>query len=204
MLFLTLLAGLAAAAPTQQDVFRRDTSAAAIIAAIMPSSTSCDGAAYPADCATNVEAAPYFISAMQSYNITSSAQMAGVLALVAYESGELKYRHNVYPGTPGQGTSNMQSLAYNTLYATAHAELAAGLTAAAGDPNSILALVTPDAYNFGSGPWFLATQCSDDVRTQLATGTDAGFTAYMGCVGVDLSESGRLTYWHTALTAFGL
>ncbi len=71
------------------------------------------------------------------------------------------------------------------------------------DPVATLALVTPDTYNFGSGPWWLMTQCTSDVQKQLATGTDAGFTAYLGCIGVSATAD-RMAYWNRAKKAWGL
>ncbi|OAA62730.1 hypothetical protein SPI_04270 [Niveomyces insectorum RCEF 264] len=204
--FFALAAARPAPAPL---VFKRAgaTSAVDIVTAIMPSTTSCAGAAFPAECATADQAAPYLVGAMAQYGLYDAAVIAGVLALTAYESGELKFRHNINPGTPGKGTSNMQMLHFNEAYAASIPALATGLAAvqaAGSDPDAVLALVTADAYNFGSGAWFLATQCGADVRTQLAAGTDAGFAAYMGCVGTDITEPGRLEYWHAALSAFGL
>lgn len=184
-------------------IFSRDVTAASLIGTIMPKSLSCDGADYPDQCATNVEAAPYFISAMVQWGITSAPEIAGVLALTALESGELRYRHSEFPVVAGKGTSNMQSPDFNAKYAAAIPALASGVAAANGDPDAVLALLTVDEYNFGSAAWFLSSQCTSDVRTQLQTGTDAGFTAYMGCVGAAMTDE-RLQYWHTAQSAFGL
>lgn len=199
-LLALLSCGLAAAAPSSHNaLFRRDILAADIIAQIMPTSTSC--AAANTGCATNVQAAPHFIEALYNYGLTHPAEIAGVLALTGFESGDLRYRSRA--DVAGQGTSNMQQITFNTKYAASFPELSAGLTAAGSDPNAILALVTPDKYNFGSGAWFLATQCSDDVRTQLQAGTDTGFAAYMTCVGVQATDE-RLAYWHRAQAAFSL
>lgn len=194
---------LASALPMAHPILRRQETAADLIGALMPKSLSCAGADFPGECATNVDAAPFFIAGMLKYGVYHPAEIAGVLALVALESDQLRYRHNISPGRPGQGTSNMQLIDFNTLYAKSLPELSAGLDAAGGDPNAILALVTPNQYNFASGPWFLATQCSADVRAQLQTGTDAGFTAYMGCVKAEMTQD-RLDFWHTAQGLFGL
>ncbi|CAK7235969.1 hypothetical protein SCUCBS95973_009445 [Sporothrix curviconia] len=206
LLFLiSLCSSLAAAMPMPEAThhfFRRDSSAASMIGAIMPTSSSCDGALYPDQCYTNVQAAPFFIAAMQTYQIVNAAEIAAVLALTGYESGDLKYRHSEFPVVAGKGTSNMQSPTYNQMYAASVPALASGVAAANGDPDAVLTLLTVDEYNFASGAWFLTSQCAS-IRSQLQANTDAGFTAYMGCVGTAINDD-RLDYWHRAQAAFGL
>lgn len=207
-----ILTGLVASAPLPSlapFLFARESSAVSMIETIMPKSTSCPSGLQ--GCATAEQAAPYLIQAFQTYNLQSSGQIAGVLALIGYESNDLEYRQNVDPGRPGQGTANMQMASYNLMYAQsipalkADADAIGTSTAAMSDAqlNDVLALVTVDEYNFASGAWFLATQCSQDVRNELATGTTAGFTAYMDCVGVS-ATSDRTAYWTRAQEAFGL
>lgn len=202
-----LLTGTAIAAPlaNTQKVEARESSAASIIAAIAPTSSSCSGGT--SDCRTADQAAPYLISAMQQYGVTSPAEIAGILSLMAYESGDFKYKTNVSPGRPGQGTANMQMFQYNLEYAQSisalSAEVAALGTITTDDQmNSLRALVIDDEYNFGSGPWFYTTKCAS-ARSALQQGTDAGFAAYMSCVGVTV-DSGRSAYWTRAKQAFGL
>lgn len=206
ILFTALCSSLVAALPTPHTdlhhLFRRETSAAAIIGAIMPHSLSCDGASYPDQCATNVQAAPYLIDAMTTYGVTSAPEIAAILALIAVESGELQYRHSEFPPIAGKGTSNMQSPTFNAAYAASIPALASGVAAANGDPDAVLALLTVDAYNFASGAWFLTSQCAS-IRSQLQGNTDAGFIAYMGCVEAPMTTA-RLDYWHTAQAAFDL
>lgn len=95
----------------------------------------------------------------------------------------------------------MQMVSFNREYASSIPELAGKVAGASDD--AVLALVTPDEYNFGSAPWFLTTKCTDDQRKQLQAGTDAGFQAYMACVGVEAGED-RLAYWARAKEAFNL
>jgi hypothetical protein len=71
-------------------------------------------------------------------------------------------------------------------------------------PVEVLAMVTPDEHNFGSAAWFLTTKCTADVRASLKTGTDAGWTAYNQCIGVDGSLPDRMAYWTRAKKAFNL
>ncbi len=206
LLLLLPFGGLAVGAPTpdQPQLAPRAASAAAIIAQIMPSSNTCAGAQFADECRTADQAAPFLIAAMQQYGVYAPGEIAGVLSLVGYESVDMKFKHNVSPGRPGQGTSNMQQIQYNTKYAASIPALAAGLAAAGtSSPDAVLALVTPDQYNFGSAPWFLATQCPAATRAALAAGTGAGFQAYTQCVGVDAAGD-RLAYWTRAKAAFGL
>ncbi|KAI0429394.1 hypothetical protein F5Y09DRAFT_310428 [Xylaria sp. FL1042] len=187
-------------------VSRAPKTAAQLIGEVSPNSkTACPKD--NADCRTNEDAAGPFIKAMKDYELVSAGQIAAVLALTAFESGDYRYKHNVYPGRPGQGTSNMQMIDYNVQYANSFPELkdkvaAIGTLDSDDKKNQLLALVTDDAYNFGSGPWFLTTQCKD-VVPQLAAGTDEAFTAYMQCIGVS-ATSDRMAYWTRAKTAFGL
>ncbi|KAG6021009.1 hypothetical protein E4U41_002636, partial [Claviceps citrina] len=67
----------------------------------------------------------------------------------------------------------------------------------------ILGLVQPDEYNFGSGPWFLVTQCGPEVREKLRASADEGWAAYMKCVGVEASPE-RTAYFERAKRAFGI
>ncbi|KAK8085620.1 hypothetical protein PG997_006891 [Apiospora hydei] len=196
-----LLAGLAAASPIE----RRGGSAVDMVLAIAPGSKSCDGSA---DCRTAQQAAPFMIQSFQDYKVYAAGQIAGVLALMAYESGDFKYKHNVSPGRPGQGTANMQMYPNNVKYAASIPDLktkAASFTDNSPDAqkNELLAMVTDDKYNFGSGAWYLMTQCDSATQQALAKGDDAGFAAYMKCVGVTVTDD-RNAYWQRAKKAFSL
>ncbi|KAI1185945.1 hypothetical protein F5B17DRAFT_405859 [Nemania serpens] len=196
------LAGLTAAVPLAT---RQAKTAADIIGEISPNSLTCADAA---ECRTNVQVAPFFVKAMSQYGLGSPGQIAAVLALTAFESVDYKYKHNISPGRPGQGTSNMQMINYNTEYAQSIPELkdkvaAIGAATTPDAQNQILALVTDDQYNFGSGPWFLKNKCTPDVVAGLEKGTDDAFAAYMACVGVTVTGE-RSAYWSRAKTAFGL
>ncbi|KAK3945255.1 hypothetical protein QBC46DRAFT_371715 [Diplogelasinospora grovesii] len=168
------------------------------IEAIMPTSTTCAGAAFPDECRTAAQAAPFIIKAMTGFSLP---EIAAMLANIGYESDEMKFKHNVSPGRPGQGTSNMMLAKWVSPYAAS----IFGAGAIAGkSPDDILAMVTPDEYNFGSAPWFLTQQCGAAVRSALSAGTDAGWAAYMTCLDVDGSDPARLAYWTRAKSAFGL
>lgn len=108
----------------------------------------------------------------------------------------------------------MQMANFNLMYAASIPELKAPLaaittatsvTGLSDDKlNAIRALVLPDAYSWGSGPWFYTTQCSKDVQASVQTGTLAGWNAFLGCVGVTDTDGTRTAKWSAALKAFGL
>ncbi|KAI0889418.1 uncharacterized protein GGS22DRAFT_184995 [Annulohypoxylon maeteangense] len=202
-----LMAGQAIAAPAPSAPLqtRDGKTAAQIVAEIAPDSKTC---ASSTECRTADQAGPLLADAMVKYGVYSAGQIAGIIALTAFESVNYKYSHNVSPGRPGQGTSNMQMFNYNLMYAQSISALkgkVSGVDANAADAkkNEVLALVNTDEYNFGSGPWFFTTQCTKDVQSALAKGDDAGFSAYMGCVGVSVTDE-RKAYWTRAKAAFGL
>ncbi|KAK4188343.1 hypothetical protein QBC35DRAFT_382802 [Podospora australis] len=171
---------------------------AAAIKAIMPSSNTCSGAQVPDDCRTADQAAPFIV---KSYADFSPGELAGVLALMGLESVDFKFKHNVSPGRPGQGTANMMMPNFVSQYA---ASIFGEQAVAGQSPDAILSMVTVDEHNFGSAGWFLKTFCEPGIQDSLKTGTDAGFQAYMGCVGVDGNDSTRLEYWNRAKAAFNL
>ncbi|KGQ09585.1 hypothetical protein BB8028_0004g05390 [Beauveria bassiana] len=187
-----------------------DAADAAKVKLIAPGSKSCPESL--PDCRTADQAAPFIFRSMSQYNLSSDNEIAAVIALMAFESGDFHYKHNAFPppGNPGQGTANMQSPAFNLLYAksldgvkekVADVETVEGLEPKKLD--EILALVTPDEYNFGSGPWFLVTQCPATVRDELKEDIDCGFESYMACVGVKVTDD-RKAYLTRAKEAFGL
>jgi hypothetical protein len=99
LLPVAVFGSLATAAPL---ISIREATAASLIAAIMPTSNSCDGAQFPDDCRTADQAAPFLIDAMQKYSVYSVGEIAGVLSLIGFESVDMKFKHNVSPGRPGQ------------------------------------------------------------------------------------------------------
>ncbi|KAH8158355.1 hypothetical protein CIB48_g9892 [Xylaria polymorpha] len=201
------LAGVTTAAPLAT---RDSPSAADIILQIAPDSGKC---ASEGECRTNVQVGPLIAQSAAQYKLDHAAPIAAMLALTAFESVNYEYNTN-QAGTPGQGTSNMQMYSYNLLYAQSIPALkdkldaigtadALKATTDIGMMNAVRALVTTDDYNFGSGPWFLTTRCKPDVIDQLKATPDAGFEAYMACVGVTVTPA-RQAYWTRAKQAFGL
>ncbi|OJJ43786.1 hypothetical protein ASPZODRAFT_28057 [Penicilliopsis zonata CBS 506.65] len=185
------------------------TAAASITASqletIAPTSNTCDNPPAAGECATADQAAPYINAAFEQYNVTSPAEQAAVLSLIAFETLDFKYSKNHFPGVPGQGTRNMQSPAFNSKYAASIPALAGNLSSVSSDPVAVLNLLLADEnYDFGSGAWFLTTQCSAEQRTQLATGSQAGWEEYISsCVGTTVTDA-RKAYWDRAVSVLGV
>lgn len=99
----------------------------------------------------------------------------------------------------------MQSPAFNSQYAASLPGIADQVVSLASDPVGLLdVLLSDEEYDFGSGAWFLTTQCSPDVRTQLQSGSEAGWASFVsGCVGTDANEE-RKAYWMRATQALGV
>lgn len=172
---------------------------------ISPASKSCTDAPMTGECVTAQQAAPYISQSFKTYNVTSRAEQAAVISLMAFESGDFKYNRNHFPGVAGQGTRNMQSPTYNVKYAFSLPLLTSQLSHVSDEPAGILSLLLSDGeYDFGSGAWFLTTQCSDEVREALRTGSESGWASYLGeCVGTSVTDA-RRDYWNRALTALGV
>ena len=73
---------------------------------IAPKSTSCDGAEFKDECATADEAASAISASFKRYRVTSRAEQAAIIGLVAFESGEFKYNRSHFPkpGVEGKGS----------------------------------------------------------------------------------------------------
>jgi hypothetical protein len=179
---------------------------AQIIEHIAPDSASCDGKSD--ECRTAEQAAPFIFDSFCQYGLQHPNQIAAVIALMALESGEFAYKRNAFPGRPGQGTANMQMPPFNLKYAKSLEDVrdqVANVTSTDGLPDAeldrILDLVTVDEHNFGSGAWFLRSECPDTVVAALEADIDNGFEQYMACVGVEVGEE-RLAYLTKAKEAF--
>ena len=126
--------------------------------------------------------------------------------MMAFETGDFKYNVNIFPGRPGQGTRNMQSAKFNEQYAQSIPALSAKVAAAKGtsNPNAIRDLLTAnDDLDFGSAAWFLKTQCAPDVIKGLASGTLAGWQAYVK-VCVDTDPIPRQAHYERAMKALSV
>ncbi|KAF2788424.1 hypothetical protein K505DRAFT_218239, partial [Melanomma pulvis-pyrius CBS 109.77] len=154
--------------------------------AIAPATASCDGAEFPDECADAATAAVSISKSFDTYKITSVGEQAAIVSIMLFESGNFKYNKNHFPGVPGQGTRNMQSPAFNEMYAKA-----IGVTDPMADNDS----------SFGSAAWFVSTQCSPEVRKGLEAGTQEGYDAYLTqCVGTTVTPE-RDAGWTATIAA---
>lgn len=100
---------------------------------------------------------------------------------------------------------NMQSPSFNKKYASSLPALKDKLPSVTNSPADLLDLLRSDgAMDFGSGAWFLTTQCSKEVRAALADGSETGWQRYISdCVGTSVTEE-RKAYWERAVKALGV
>jgi hypothetical protein len=202
------LTAMAAPIPDECDDEVSNTAAltAANLIAISPKTASCDGAPFPEECADATTAATALNQAFETYKITTKGEQAAIIAYELFESGDFKYKTNHFPapGKPGQGTRMMAMPNYVKLYATdvAGAEAVAQAEAKSGDAglNAVLALVNgDDEKSFGSGAWFVSTQCSADVRAGLVAETEDGWHKFLTeCVETE-ADTSRDPAWVAAI-----
>ena len=102
---LCILPLLAGAAPAGRIHVRDASITAEQIETIAPTSNSCDNPPAVGECATAAQAAPNIAKSFDTYSITSRAEQAAVIGLMAFESGDFKYNKNHFPGVPGQGST---------------------------------------------------------------------------------------------------
>lgn len=174
---------------------------------IMPSANSCStpaASAGPNECATAAQAIGPLISSFQRYKITSAGEQAAILGWIALESAEMKYNINHFPGNPGQGTRVMLMPPYISKYVASMPEMNSEAAQAGNDPVKMLQLVLDDGHSFGAGPWFVSSQCSAQVRSGLASGTEEGWNAWITtCVGTTVTDQ-RKGYWVKAKEALNV
>ena len=185
------------------------------ILTISPVSNLCAGPRFSPQCRTADQVAAAIGPSFAQYGVTSPGEIAALVSLVAFESEDFKYNINISPGIPGQGTRNMQSAAFNLLYAHSIPALSTSLAAITTSTvssdlsslqlNAVRDLLTNDnTLDFGSAAWFLSTQCSASVRTGLQNGDEDGWEAYLtGCVSTTPTDE-RKEYWKLALMALGV
>lgn len=76
-----------------------------VLVDIAPQSSTCTDAPHPAECRTASQALEPIVASFITYGITSEAEMAAVISLIAFETADFKYQNNYYPGNPGQGST---------------------------------------------------------------------------------------------------
>lgn len=108
-LYITLflaLALLSTASPIPFSLFVRDDAITeAQMVQIAPTSKTCDNPPAKGECATASQAAKFTTQSFEDYKVTSKAEQAAIISLMAFESDDFKYNKNHFPGTPGQGSA---------------------------------------------------------------------------------------------------
>lgn len=103
LLLSLLLSGTGSTAPA--PVAAKDTAiTASQIQQIAPKSVSCDNPPAKGECATADVAARNIAASFQRYQVSSRAEQAAVVALMAMESDEFRYNRNHFPGIKGKGS----------------------------------------------------------------------------------------------------
>lgn len=200
---LALLITTALALPTP-DTSTASALTEAQLVSIAPKSSSCATAQFQSECRTAAQAAGPIQASFVAYGINTPGEQAAILSTMAFESDEFQYQINHFPGVAGQGTRNMQSPKYNLIYAQSIPALGPYLQKVdTSDPKAVLnLLVTYINYDFGSAAWFLSTQCDQSVRSGLQSGSAAGFSAYIACIGTTATDA-REQYYKQAMSALG-
>lgn len=157
-----------------------------MLLSIAPTSNSCAGAGFPAECRTAAQALKPIKDSFVRYEIGNPLVQAAIVSLIAYETDDFKYNLKHYPSVmPGYGTRNMQKAAYNAVYAKS-----LGLT--------MKQLFASDAASFGSAAWYVTTNCPFSTRQKMWTGSDAAWGQYVTeCVGAAM-DAKRTSYWKKA------
>ena len=204
---LALLITSTLALPAPDPTSSAPTLTESQVLAVAPKSSSCAGATFHSECRTAAQAYAPIGASFVTYGLNTLGEQAAVLSTMAFESNDFQYQNNHYPspGHPGQGTRNMQSPKYNLEYAQSIPALKPNMSQIdTSDVKAVLNLLTYYSnYDFGSGAWFLATQCDQRVRSGLQSGSAAGFSAYIACIGTT-ETSDRDAYYQRAKTALGV
>lgn len=106
---LTLLLTLSTAHPLHKSLHKtksktETTITESQILTIAPTSNTCDNAPAAGECATAKTAATNIAKSFDTYGVTSKAEQAAVISLMAFESLDFKYNKNHFPGVAGQGS----------------------------------------------------------------------------------------------------
>ena len=97
----------------------------------------------------------------------------------------------------------MQSPSYNKKYAASLPDIADAASQASSADKVLDLLVNNAEYDFGSGAWFLTTQCDKGVRKRLQSGSEEGWEVYIrDCVDTEANGE-RRKYWEKAVHALG-
>ncbi len=76
------------------------------VLAIAPNSSTCEGDSFPEECKTASQITPFINEGLARYGVTHPGEIAALLSLMAFETGDFKFNKNHFPepGRPGQGS----------------------------------------------------------------------------------------------------
>ena len=157
---------------------------------VAPVTASCAGRG--SECVTAHQAAPAIAASFKKWGIISFGSQAAVVSTMLYESGNFEYDTPISP-VPGKGTRNMQSAEYNEKYAQALGIANAG-------PDDVVTTLNQNVdTSFGSGAWFLASQCPMTTRDQMHAQEAEGYANYVqSCLGTS-ELTARQQIWDALL-----
>lgn len=172
-----------------QGPLRRDVSpplagsseAVEILLKIAPQACTCEEAPFPEECSTAYDAMPHILKALHIYSIDEPGEIAAVLALMAFVSGEFKYNIAHFPTEPGRGTRNMQSIAFNLQYAASIPELAAKLNSILYHSVSSSAPLRNTSTTSNTTTTVTTSAEDSSLRTKIST-TSAGLSTHAASV----------------------
>lgn len=105
LLSLALTLTIRTTATPLPSLFARDTALTeSQLITIAPTSNSCTDAPAEGECATAKQAAKFTSQSFDTYKVTSKAEQAAIISLMAFESDDFKYNKNHFPGVAGQGS----------------------------------------------------------------------------------------------------
>ncbi|KAJ2090747.1 hypothetical protein IW138_002365 [Coemansia sp. RSA 986] len=137
-------------------------------------------------CATNPQALSSINKAIAKYEVTEKGEIAALIALMAYESGDWLYNYNVYPGRPGQGTRAMLMFNFIVEYAANLHPDSTKQILESGPMSDIimddvLRLVLNNDDSFGAAFWYLINKAPTyhNNPNKLRVGNLADFQDYV-------------------------
>lgn len=108
-------------------------------------------------CRPFAKAAPAILAGFKTNKLQSTAEKAGSVAWMVFESGSFSYSlpAHISPGDAGKGTQCMQAGRYNIKYAQSIKEFG---HVDGNDPGGVVKkLVANDEWSFGAASWFIHT-----------------------------------------------
>jgi hypothetical protein len=77
---------------------------------IAPTANTCDNPPAAGECSTAEQALSFIARSFTNYKVTSRAEQAALIGLMAFETADFKYSRNHFPGVPGQGSTFLHAI----------------------------------------------------------------------------------------------